>query len=152
MSAARPRATDREVQEDLMRLEAYRGQLNTLLQQHQILSASRQDHARARESLEGVDRAEPGTELLMPLGAEAFVRGTVARDAPVLIGIGSGIAVEMDRPKVVELLAQRLGRIDTAVRDLEGKMNQVDERIQQISARLEAAERPSGAPADVGRP
>jgi len=135
-----------------MRLEAYRGQLNTLLQQHQILSASRQDHARARESLEGIDKAQPGTEFLLPLGAESFVRGSVARDAPVLIGIGSGIVVEMVRPKVVELLAQRLGRIDVAVRDLEGKMNSVDERIQEVSARLEAAERSSGASADVGRP
>ncbi|HLM70496.1 MAG: prefoldin subunit alpha [Thermoplasmata archaeon] len=150
MIAARPQAADREVQEDLMRLDAYRGQLNTLLQQHQILTASRQDHARARESLEGIDRAASGTEFLLPLGGEAFVRGSVAREAPVLIGIGSGIVVEMVRPKVVELLAQRLGRIDQAVRDLEGKMNSVDERIQQISARLEATERSSGASADVG--
>ncbi len=133
-----------------MRLDAYRGQLNTLLQQHQILTASRQDHARARESLEGIDRAASGTEFLLPLGGEAFVRGSVTRDAPVLIGIGSGIVVEMVRPKVVELLAQRLGRIDQAVRDLEGKMTSVDERIQQISARLEATERSSGASADVG--
>jgi len=104
--------TEQQVQEDLMRLEAYRNQLNALLQQHQILSASRQDHVRARESLEGVERAPSGTELLLPLGGETFVRGSVDLASPVLVGVGSGIVVEMERPKVVELLAERLVRIE----------------------------------------
>ncbi len=139
-----------EVQEDLMRLDAYRGQLNALLQQYQILSASRTEHLRARESLEGVDRAEPGAELLLPFGGETYVRGSVARGAPVLIGIGSGIVVEMDAAKVTELLAQRVTRIDQAARDLEGQMSTLDERIQVLSRRLDDAAR-GGAGSDVGR-
>jgi prefoldin alpha subunit len=149
MSSPTPRPTEEQVQEDLLRLEAYRNQLNALLQQHQILSASRQDHGRARESLEGVDRSPAGAEMLMPLGGETFVRGSVDRNAPVLVGVGSGIVVEMERPKVVELLAERSVRIDQALRDLEGQMGSLDERIQALSNRLDAIARESGAP-DVG--
>jgi prefoldin alpha subunit len=127
-----------EVQEDLMRLEAYRNQLSASLQQHQLLTCSRAEHDRARESLEGVDRATADAELLIPLGGETFVRGTVDRSAPVLIGMGSGVVVEMERPKVVELLADRLVKIDQAIRDLEGQMNSLDERIQLLSRRLES--------------
>src|SRR5271155_2065875 len=112
-----------EVQEDLMRLEAYRNQLSASLQQHQMRTGSRAEHDRARESLEGVDRATVDAELLIPLGGETFVRGTVDRSAPVLIGMGSGVVVEMERPKVAELLAERLVKIDQAIRDLEGQMN-----------------------------
>ena len=68
------------------------------------------------------DRAPPSAELLLPLGAEAFVRGSIDRAAPVLVGVGSGIVVEMERPKVVELLSERLLRIDHAVKDLESQM------------------------------
>jgi prefoldin alpha subunit len=143
--------TEQEVQEDLLRLEAYRNQLNALLQQYQILTASRTEHARARESLEGVERAEPASELLLPLGGEAFVRGTIARDAPVLIGVGSGVVVEMDRAKVVELIAQRLTRIDQAIRDLESQMSTLDERIQIMSRRLDDLARSGGVAPDVGR-
>ncbi len=151
MSATAPPAppTEEQVQEELVRLEAYRNQLNAVIQQHQILSASRQDHVRARESLEGVDRAPANAELLLPLGAEAFVRGSVDRASPVLLGIGSGILVEMDRPKVTELLADRLGRIDQAVHDLENQMTTLDERIQVLSRRLDAVARAS-ASSDVG--
>jgi prefoldin alpha subunit len=145
-----PEVTEQQVQEDLMRLEAYRNQLNALLQQYQILSSSRGDHLRARESLEGVDRAAPDAELLLPLGGETYVRGSISHDAPVLIGIGSGVVVEMDRAKVTELLAQRLGRIDQATRDLEGQMSNLDERIQILSRRLDEVAR-SGPGSDVGR-
>jgi prefoldin alpha subunit len=150
MSARGEPVTEQQVQEDLMRLDAYRNQLNALLQQHQILAASRQEHVRARESLEGVDRAAAGTELLLPLGGETFVRGSVDTKSPVLVGVGSGIVVEMERPKVVELLAERLVRIEQALRDLEGQMGNLDERIQALSQRLDSIARENGAPSDVG--
>ncbi len=142
--------TEQQVQEDLIRLDAYRAQLNAALQQHQILVASRQEHLRARESLEGVERGSADDELLMPLGAETFVRGSVDRSAPVLVGVGSGVVVEMERPKVVELLAQRLEQIDRATRDLEGQMSALDDRIQILSRRLDAVARASAAGSDVG--
>jgi len=143
--------TEQEIQEDLVRLDAYRSQLNALLQQHQILSSSRGDHLRARESLEGVDRAEPGSELLLPLGGETLVRGSIAKDAPVLIGVGSGIIVEMERPRAMELLAQRVTRIDEAIGEIEGQVGSLEERIQLLSRRLDAltARAPAG-PSDVG--
>lgn len=150
MSTPPARPTEQQVQEDLLRLEAYRNQLNALLQQHQILSASRQEHGRARESLEGVERAPAGAELLIPLGGETFVRGSVDRSAPVLVGIGSGVVVEMERPKVVEIIAERTVRIDQALRDLESQMGSLDERIQALSQRLDSIARETGAPTDVG--
>jgi prefoldin alpha subunit len=151
MSANATEVTEQQVQEDLMRLEAYRNQLNALIQQYQILTASRTEHARARESLEGVDRADPKAELLFPLGGEAFVRGSVERNAPVLVGIGSGVVVEMERPRVAELLAQRLLRIEQAIRDIEGQMANLDERIQLLSRRLDDIARSGPAGSDVGR-
>ncbi len=150
MSASRPAPTEREIQEDLLRLEAYRSQLGTLAQQHQILIASRQDHARARESLEGVERSEPSSEFLLPFGGETYVRGSIQRTAPVLMGIGSGVVVEMDRASAAELLAKRLTKIDEAVRDLEGQIATIDERAEILSRRLESVSRAAAA-GDVGR-
>jgi len=150
MSGPASPSPERQGEEDLVRLEAYRNQLGGLVQQRQILAASRQDHLRARESLEGIDRAEAGTEFLVPLGGEAYVRGKVDRLAPVLLGVGSGVVLEMDRPKVTELLAQRLGRLDQAARELDGQIAALDERIEFVSRRLETASRTAEAGGDVG--
>jgi prefoldin alpha subunit len=152
VSGATETVTDEQVQEDLMRLEAYRNQLQAIVQQHDILANSRVEHLRARESLEGVDRAPAGTEFIVPLGGETFVRGSVVKDAPVMLGIGSGVIVEMDRAKALELLAERATRIEQAIRDLEGQAASVDERIQLLSRRLDAVSRSSGGTSNVGRP
>jgi len=150
MSTPPAPSPERQVEEDLVRLEAYRTQLSGLVQQRQILLASRQDHARARESLEGIDRADAAAEFLVPLGGEAYVRGKLDRSASVLLGVGAGVVVEMERPKVAELLAQRLGRLEQAVRELDGQIATLDERIQLVTRRIEAASRPAPAGGDVG--
>ncbi|HTS33146.1 MAG TPA: prefoldin subunit alpha [Thermoplasmata archaeon] len=149
-SSSEPPVSDEQVQEDLMRLEAYRNQLQAVVQQHEILSNSRTEHLRARESLEGVDRAASGTEFVLPLGGETFVRGSVVKEAPVMLGIGSGVVVEMDRAKAMELLAERTAKIGQAIRDLEGQAASIDERIQLLSRRLDAVSRGGGGASRVG--
>lgn len=158
MSTPRASLTEEQLQEELMRLDAYRAQFNALLQQHQLLAESRAEHSRARESLEGFDRVGAGPELLLPLGAETFVRGTVSPDGRVLIGIGSGLVTEMERAKAEELLAQRILQIEKATGELESNLRTLEERISVLSARLESmTRRPSGPEggeartADVGR-
>ena len=150
--------TEQQVQEDLMRLEAYRNQLNALVQQHQYLSASRGDHLRAKEALEGLERVGEAPELLIPIGGETFVRGTPSNGSRVLVGMGSGVVVELDRPKVVELLADRLTKIDAAAQELEGQIRSLDERVQSLARHIDAVSQGAAHPGgdgevaeDVGR-
>lgn len=133
-----------------MRLEAYRNQLNTLLQQHQYLSASSGDHRRARETLEGLDGVGAEGEFLIPVGGETFLRGTVDRSGKVLIGLGSGVVTEMPRPKASELLAERIGKIEEARKDLEGQMTELEARIDGLSQRLDSMTRSPARTDDVG--
>ena len=142
--------SEEQVQEDLMRLEAYRNQLNTLLQQHQYLSASSGDHRRARETLEGIEGANPEGEFLIPVGGETYLRGTVDRGAQVLIGLGSGVVAEMARPKASELLADRIGKIEEARKELEGQMGELETRIDALSQRLDSLTRGTARTDDVG--
>lgn len=148
MSAgSREVVTEEQVQEELMRLEAYRNQLNALLQQHQLLASSRVEHDRARETLEALDRLTADSELVIPLGGDTYVRGSAARGSSVLLGIGSGVVVEMERPKVVEILAQRLTRIDQAAREMGEQIHTLEERVELISQRLDSLSR---APSSAG--
>ena len=150
MSSPAPVSPEQQVQEDLARLDAYRSQLNQLLQQHQYLAASRGDHLRAKESLEGLDRLAADPELLIPIGGETYVHGVPSRNGSVLIGIGSGVVVELERPKVVELLADRLTKIDEATGELEGQIRTLDERVQILSRRIEAMTQGGAAPGGDG--
>jgi prefoldin alpha subunit len=154
MSMATP-PTEQQVQEELARLDAYRNQLNAMLQQLQYLSASRAEHLRAREALDGLERLHADGEILVPLGGDTFVRGTPMKDSPVLVGVGSGVVVEMDRAQVTEVLTERMTKIEQAATDLEGQARGLDDRIQLLSRRLESLSqggpgRDALAPEDVG--
>jgi prefoldin alpha subunit len=138
-SSTTPRpVTEEQVRDDLMRLDLYRNQLSQMLQQLQLVTSSRADHQRGRETLEGLDRMGTDPELLVPVGGDTFLRGTPRDSAHVLVGIGSGIVVEMDRPKASQLLAERLVRLDQAAKELETQMQSLEERISVLSSRLEA--------------
>ncbi len=151
-----PPVSEEQVRDDLMRLDLYRNQLSQMLQQHQLITASRTDHLRARETLEGLDRLGSDPELLVPVGGDTFLRGSPRESERVLVGIGSGVVVEMERPKASQLLADRLARLDQAAQDLEGQMRALEERINVLSGRLEALSQggsqqgPSSGPDDVG--
>jgi prefoldin alpha subunit len=138
VSSPSPEDLERQVQEDLMRLDSYRNQLNQMLQQYQLLAASRTDHVRARQSLEGLERAGEDSSVLIPLGGEAYIEGHPDRSGPVLLGIGSGYVAEIERPKALELIQQRTKQIEDAVTDLEGQMRTLEERMNLISRRVEA--------------
>ncbi len=149
-SEARP-VTEQQVRDDLMRLDLYRNQLSQMLQQHQMISASRADHLRARETLDGLDRAGAEPELLLPVGGDTFLRGSPRDSGHVLLGIGSGIVVEMERPKASQVLAERSVRLDQASQDLETQMRALEERITVLSSRLEAlSQSAERAPPDAG--
>jgi prefoldin alpha subunit len=153
VSAPSAPVTERQVQEDLARLDAYRNQLNALLQQHQYLSASRAEHERARTTLEALEGVPSDREILIPVGGEAYLRGSPSPSTRVLIGIGDGYVVEVERAKATEVLAERLGKIQQATGEIEGQVRTLEERIQQLSQRLDALARAtSGAPlpGDVG--
>jgi prefoldin alpha subunit len=143
-----PEEVERQVQEDLMRLEAYRNQLSQILQQHQVLSASRADHLRAIDALQGLEHSGEA-EVLLPLGGEAYIRGHPDRAGPVLLGIGSGVVAEMERPKAAEILAQRTKRIEEAGEELEGQIRTLEERMTLLSRRVEALSARSG-PGEAG--
>lgn len=134
---ARP-VTQEQVRDDLMRLDMYRNQLSQMVQQHQMITASRTDHLRARETLDGLDSTDSEMELLLPVGGDTFIRGSPRDRGKVLLGIGSGVVVEMERAKASEVLAERLTRLEQAAQDLETQMRALEERITVLSNRLEA--------------
>ena len=150
MSAPAERPSDQEVQEDLLRLEAYRNQLTNLLQQHQLLSSSRADHDRARETLEGLDGLDAAREIVIPVGADTFVRGHADPRQSVMLGLGSGIVAELDRSRVVEVLHERGSRIDRTTRELEGQIRTLEERVEALSQKLDALSREAASAAGEG--
>ena len=127
------------VQDDLARLDAYKNQVNILLRQQEILRLSLLEHTRARDTLEAMDRLDGGEESLAPVGANTFVKVSQISAEKVLIGVGSGIVVEVDREKALSMLNERLGALETSGKEMSDEILRIDSEAQLVSQRLEAA-------------
>jgi prefoldin alpha subunit len=144
--------TERQVQEDLVRLEAYRAQLSSLWRQLDYLRLSIAEHSRARQVLEDVDRWDRERELLLPLGGETYLRARPGDLDRVLLGMGAGVVAELPRAAALEKINERLLRLEKADRELEGQARRMEQETQALSERLEAiAEQgPAEGPARTG--
>lgn len=134
-----PPDTPEVVQEDLARLDAYKNQVNILLRQQEILRLSLLEHTRARDTLEAMDQLDGGEESLAPVGANTFVKVSQISAEKVLIGVGSGIVVEVDREKALSMLNERLGALETSGKEMSDEILRIDSEAQLVSQRLEAA-------------
>lgn len=142
-----------------MRLEAYQNQLNAMVRQQEMLRLTHADHLRARATLEEMDRMDPGREMLLPVGGDTFIRASPQGLDKVLIGLGSGVVVEIERAKGLELVNARILRLEKSEDQLGGQMKKLEEQATLLQQRLQAASeasdnaeglRPDGP--DVGAP
>lgn len=142
-----------------MRLEAYRNQLGSMVRQQEMLRLSHGDHLRARATLEEMDRMASGSEMLLPVGADTFIRASPQDLSKVLIGLGSGVVVEIDRAKGLELVNARIIQLEKSEDQLAGQVRKLEEQANQLQQRLQAMTDPSMGSAgpqpdgpDVGAP
>ncbi|MCL5984855.1 MAG: prefoldin subunit alpha [Candidatus Thermoplasmatota archaeon] len=126
------------VQNDLARLETYKSQLNVLLRQQEILRLTLQEHTRARDTLEGIERLGADPETLAPVGADTYVKVSQLSTQKVLMGIGSGVVVEVDREKGLAMLNDRIVNLERSSKEMGEELLRVDSEAQIISQRLES--------------
>ena len=114
-------------------LDQYRGQLETLQRQQEVLSLSLEEMMRAKETMARYKTAGKGTEVLFPVGANAFLFGEVADANHAIIVIGSDLLVE-------ELIPHAIERLDARIRSLQEATGGLAQRIAEIDARAAAQE------------
>lgn len=119
-------------QQALVQLDVYQRQLEVAARQVELLQNALDEAVRAKRSLEALDE-EKSNEILLPLGASTFLRGSVANRDVAITGIGAGYATERPRAKAIELLAER----EKSLRDETDQMMQAAFQIQQEIARLQ---------------
>ena len=126
------------VQRDMARLEAYRDQLTALVREQELLRISLESHARARQTLEEFEKFQKDRELLVPVGAETFIQATPRSTEKVLLGIGHGIVVELDRPKALEILGRRNDELQKGEHSLNQQLRRIEIEAAQVQSRLQA--------------
>ena len=133
---------EQELRQAMSTLELYRTQLASIAENQQLIQVSIEELARARETFTQYKDAEPGSELLIPVGGSSFVFAKVEINDKAIVGLGTGVSMEKPIDEAISLMEERAIELMESLKklidrrmDIEGKAEELTYIVQQeISA------------------
>ncbi|MGQ9564924.1 MAG: prefoldin subunit alpha [Candidatus Bathyarchaeales archaeon] len=102
----------------------------------------------ARMTLEGLEKEKADSSLFVPIGGGSYIKAKLESPDKVIVGVGSGVAVEKTFAEAKEKIKSRIEEMEKARASMEQQLSQMLERIredrtklQEISAKLSRKER-----------
>lgn len=117
-------------------LDTYQRQISALSRQLDFLNAVFEETVRARASLEGLAE-EKEKEVLVPLGANTFIRGSATDRKVAITGIGAGYSVEKPWDQAVQQLKQREADVQSEIQRVAQAVVQLQQEAAQLQEDLE---------------
>lgn len=128
---------DEELRQAMQTLESYNKQLENVNRQARILQNSRDDTVRAHRTLEALNEAKPGDEVLVPIGSSCLVNVRVSDKKEAVVGIGSKVSVSKDFPSAIEYLDTGIKELNEAIQKTVAAMQEIQAYVEQLSAAIQ---------------
>jgi len=113
----------------LIEADNYKKQIDSLSAQIQIVENKRMEIDSTIETMDSLKENRIGTEILVPIGSNSFVRAELKDNKKVIVGIGAGISVEKTIDEAKEILKLRS-------KELENTMNKLQSAVAEIKNKL----------------
>jgi len=116
-------------------IEANHTRLQNMKSQVERLNSLLEEQSRAHNTLESVRKGDGGMTMV-PLGSGVQIPVQVEPDLSPVIDIGSGIQIETDGEKALEMLDQRNRELEALIQNLLLEIKQADETIIDMEKQL----------------
>jgi len=91
----------------------------------------------AKMNLEGLEKEEIETSLLVPIGGGSYIKAKIESKDIVVVGIGAGVAIEKTMKEAKETLSKRIEQLEKLLGRLQQQLAQVAQKVQEDRAKLE---------------
>lgn len=130
-----------ELEQMIEMINQYREQSNQLYAQLNLVNVSINEHMVARETIKSYRDAEEGSEALIPIGGNTYIKAGVSADKRVILGIGARYMVEKSIDDCVEVLNSRISSMETGRDRITENINVIEGRIKDLTDRAETIAR-----------
>jgi prefoldin alpha subunit len=130
--------TEAELRELMMRGESLRQSLAQLEAQREYVGEVLLETRRSLLTLENLEKAKSGDDILVPLGAGAFVHGTLAHADRALASLGSGIHAELPIQEAATRLRARTESLEKTSEAIGQDAARVADEMNRINAIVES--------------
>ncbi|RZB29523.1 MAG: prefoldin alpha subunit [Candidatus Argoarchaeum ethanivorans] len=132
--------TQEKVDGILYQYQMYQQEVEAISQRLNITEMSLGEIERAIEVTDRMNNVEKGDEILIPIGAESFVHGVLAKPDTVIIGVGSGVCIAKTTEEAKEELIKRKQEIVGVIEQLKANLSQITaelKKTKQVLAQIQ---------------
>ena len=116
-------------------IESNHTRLQSMKTQVERLNALLEEQSRAQNTLESVNTGDGGV-IMVPLGSGVQIPVQIEPDLHPVIDIGSGVQIETDGEKALEMLDQRNRELEGLIQNLLLDIKQADETISDMEKQM----------------
>lgn len=138
-SAGAPALQEDDIREAMAVAEQLRYQMAALEDQRQYLASLLQEYTRGRTALESIAKAQPGDEILVPVGGGAFVPARLGEVTRVVSTLGSGVHIECAPDEALARLQERIQGAEAAAQRVGQELARLDQQAAQLNEMLQSA-------------
>lgn len=139
-----------DIQNLMSLLQTTREQAEELRTQGELLRISLEEHRTAIETLESYKDVKEGEEVLIPVGANAYLFANSSSTKNAVTELGAGLSAALPIPVAVEKLRKRIEKIDASRKrvmeggaKLENSAASLEQQVQGLYQQLQTGEAPA---------
>jgi prefoldin alpha subunit len=110
----------------------------TLQSRMNMINAAATDLRYAQTTLEGLEKENEKSEILVPVGGTSYIRARLDNPNQVIVGMGAGVSIEKTREEAKGIIKKRLEDLEKARTSVQQQFAQVAEKINQDREKAEA--------------
>jgi prefoldin alpha subunit len=128
--------SQREAQEKAVLYQVIQAQLEELVKQATALDTKMLEFEIAKNALEDMGKTEPGSGILVPLGAGCYAHGTLEKKDRFMAEIGAGLVKEKTLPEAIALVEEKKKEIGKLQDRVTGEAERLRASMDKIGLEL----------------
>lgn len=129
-------------EEELRRLTAelrfYEQTAEALQSRLNMVSAVITDLTYAGMTLSALEKEKEGSELLVPLGGNSYVKAKLENPDKLIVGMGAGVSVEKTLPESKEIIKRRQEELEKTRMSMQQQFVQVVDKTKDLREQIES--------------
>jgi len=127
---------DEVIRQLLVEIRLLEGSARVIQSRYEVVQAALRETLIANSTLEGIKEKAKGTETLVPIGADSYVRAGISDSEKVIMGVGAGVSMEKKIDDSIAELKSREADLQKVKISLQQQLTQTVARLEDDRARL----------------
>jgi len=91
----------------------------------------------ANMTLEGLEKKEADSELLVPIGSNSYIKAKLHESDKIIVGMGAGVSIEKTPEEAKGIIKKRLENLEKTRMSLQQRFAQVAQKINEDRSKLD---------------